>query len=63
MANAAKPKTKGNMGKTDMDRGSYDTFSANRSMRKTGRVGGAKMTPNSNTEDGNKRRVNDPRFA
>lgn len=54
----------GNEGKTDMDRGSVAKgMDVTKASRKTGKVGGMENVPNSNTVDGNKRSIKDPRLA
>jgi hypothetical protein len=52
-----------NQGQTDRDRGSTMDFRYNKAGRNTGKVGAPSKAPNSNTEDGNKRTVNDPRLS
>jgi hypothetical protein len=51
----------GNEGQTDMDRGQTGTFTYSKEQRQTGRTGSVGMGENSNTVDGNKSVVNDPR--
>lgn len=63
MANSAKPKGVMEDGQTDKGRGNSMQFPYNKGGRKTGRVGSPGSVPNSNTEDGNKRVVNDPRLT
>jgi len=53
----------GNDGKTDEGRGSVDTFKYSKESRKTGKLGGAGSTANSNKPDDNKRTVTDPRLV
>ncbi len=54
----------GNNGMTDMGRGSTMKFNFTKAGRKDGKVGGSgTSSPNSETVDGNKRTVSDPRLA
>jgi hypothetical protein len=53
----------GNEGQTDMDRGSVNVGSYSKGMRNTGKAGSMGSKANSNTDDGNKRPVRDPRLA
>ncbi len=61
MANSAGNVPGGNEGQTDTGRGQSGDFSSNKSQRNTGRTGSVGSEPNSNTEDGNKSVVSDPR--
>ena len=61
MPNSAGNVPGGNEGQTDMGRGMSGDFTYDKMQRKTGRTGAAGMEDNSNTVDGNKSTVSDPR--
>jgi hypothetical protein len=63
MGNTSAKGGRPNEGQTDLGRGPSLTFPFTKGGRKTGKVGTSRSVPNSNTEDGNKRVVNDPRLA
>jgi hypothetical protein len=63
MPNSAGNVGSGNEGKTDMDRGMTGSGNVNKNSRKTGQVGNVNTAQNPNTEDGNARRVSDPRLS
>jgi len=64
MGNSAGRVGSGNEGKTDSGRGSVMNFPYSKAGRKTGKTGGSgSKKTNTNTVDGNKRTVKDPRLA